>query len=119
MSFVRVAAPRAGEPCEECKADIATSMTTQTESSPSVHCQSTGPKPQRTHPVDTEKLSGPWRYVQLLPLVQELVLKSAHGWMTGRTTAGIQERGVVERQPKKEKSGNDAISVVRAPELIR
>ena len=54
---------------------------------------------QHAHPVDTEKLSGPWRNVQLLPLVQELVLKPTHGWMTG-TTAGIQER--VERRPYKE-----------------
>ena len=54
---------------------------------------------QHAHPVDTEKLSGPWRYVQLGPLAQELVLKSAHGWMMG-IAAGIQER--VERRPKKE-----------------
>ena len=47
---------------------------------------------QHAYPVDTEKLSGPWRYVQVLPLIQERVLKSAHGWTIG-TAAGIQERG--------------------------
>lgn len=54
---------------------------------------------QHAHPVETEKLSGPCKHAQLLPLAQELVLNPAHGWTTG-TVAGME--AYVERRPEKE-----------------
>ena len=85
-----------GRHCDHCD-HVDGGQRVQPVSAPSTNKTQKVQHAQHAHPVDTEKLSGPWRYVQLRPLVQELVLKSRHGWMTG-TTAGIQER--VERQPK-------------------